>query len=146
MKIPLFLNNQFYKEVDIEIDNESYYSGSKSLKVVFNGKENINFHHVKKHIPLDGGKKYSLSYAYSSKDVTTKSGVFWEIKCNNSKFSIKTDVILGSSEWKRNVLEFESASDCEGISLVLKRNPIRKLDSKISGTVWFDDLRLSALN
>lgn len=134
------------KEVDIEIDNESYYSGSRSLKVVFNGKENINFHHVKKHIPLDGGKKYSLSYAYSSKDITTKSGVFWEIKCNNSKFSIKTDVILGSSEWKRNVLEFESASDCEGISLVLKRNPIRKLDSKISGTVWFDDLRLSALN
>jgi len=40
------------KEVDIEIDNESYYSGSRSLKVVFNGKENINFHHVKKHIPL----------------------------------------------------------------------------------------------
>jgi hypothetical protein len=134
------------EEVDIEIDNEKFYSGSKSLKLVFNGKKNINFYHVKKHIPVEQGKSYSLSYAYSSRDVTTKSGVFWELKCNDSKLLNKTDVILGSNKWKRNEFEFETAEDCEGVSLVLRRNPIRKLDSKISGAVWFDDLRLKALN
>jgi len=134
------------KDVDIEIDNENYYSGNNSLKLEFNGKKNINFHHVKKHIPLDKGKSYSFSYAYSARDVTTKSGVYWELKCNNSRLSIKSDVLLGSSTWQRKELEFKTPEDCEGVSLVLRRNPIRKLDSKISGTVWFDDLRLNALN
>lgn len=133
-------------EVDISIDTENFFTGNKSLKIEFNGKKNINFNHIKKHIPIDEGSNYSLSYTYSSKDITTKSGVFWELRCNDNKLLAKSDMIVGSSKWVKNKIEFSTGKDCKGMSLILKRIPIRKLDSKISGTVWFDDFRLNTLN
>ncbi|NIU87847.1 MAG: hypothetical protein GWN56_11380, partial [Nitrosopumilaceae archaeon] len=134
-------------DADIQIDDVNKYSGAYSLMVGFSGKKNINFHHVSKYIPVKADTKYSLSYNYMSKNITTKSGVYWELRCNKSRLNTRTDAIIGSNSWKKDVLVFETNNECDdGINLILRRNPIKKLDSKISGTLWLDNVRLEALN
>ncbi len=134
------------KDVEINVDSSNYYSGNKSLRLQFKGSGNLSFEHIKKYIPLKHGKYYNLSYAYSSRDITTKSGVFVELRCENGQPLATGDMILGSNEWTKHSINFSAGDRCSGMSLAIRRNPIRKLDSNISGTVWFDDFKLDVIN
>lgn len=134
------------REANIEIDRIERYSGENSLKIEFNGEKNINFHHVKKYIPVEPETEYLLSYAQKNSDITTKSGVYVEIMCGNSRVTTKTEDVSGSSPWIKKEKLFATESGCEGVMIQLKRDPVRKLNNKISGTVWFDDISLEAIH
>lgn len=134
------------KYADIVIDNSNTKSGDKTLKVFFSGKTNINFYHVKKIVPLLGYKKYLFSFAYSSKDITTDSGLYWEIKCNHKKTIAFSNMILGSKDWYTEKLEFTTPYNCNNADLILIRKPIKKLNNRISGTVWFDEIEIKEIS
>ncbi len=137
---------QRVEDAYIDIDDTVYYSGNRSLKISFNGESNIHFSHVYKYVPVQANQKYIFSYWYSSEYITTKSGVYMILKCEDADFQINSDSIYGSNIWKKYAVEFTTPTGCNAMKLIVARDPINKLDSKINGTIWFDDVALNELN
>jgi len=129
--------------VDVNIEDETQFSGKNSLKITFDGEENINYGNVSVVIPIKGGSNYVFEYAYRSSNITTGSGLYIELSCiDSSKSLVKTDMILGNNNWKKQKMIFNLNNDCSGILLALRRDSINKLDSKIKGAIWLDDFKL----
>ena len=59
--------------------NHDTCEGDYALRINFNGRENISFHHVYQIFTADPQAKYRLTYAWKSQGITTDQGPFVEI-------------------------------------------------------------------
>ena len=64
---------------EISFDPSVAFEGKSSLKIVFNGKENVDFYHVYQFVPLKSNTEYVLKANMKTQAVTTKSGLKIEI-------------------------------------------------------------------
>lgn len=132
------------KGVKVQVDTGTHFSGTRSLMINFSGDDNLQYGQVSQLIPIKNRGKYVLEFAYRSKDITTESGLYVELSCDNvSESSLKSDMITGDNNWHKQKLRFNAGNDCLRLKLSIKRDSIIKIDSKISGTAWFDDFKLT---
>jgi hypothetical protein len=117
-----------------------------SLMIEFDGSSNIDFYHFRQNIPVEEHAKYKLSALMRSRDLPTKNGPFWEIYCTQtSELNVKSEEILGTTDWHPVSLTFETPSGCELVRIVLRRYMSSRIYGNITGTVWIDDVSLKKL-
>jgi len=119
------------------------FSGAHSLKIRFEGKENVSFGHLFQIVPVDSQCLYRLTYFWRSKNITTDRGPFIDIYGYDCQgFYVKGSMILGTHDWQEHTIEFTVPEDCHAVVVRLHRQPSHRFDNKISGTLWLDDFRL----
>jgi hypothetical protein len=123
-------------------DRSMAFEGKSSLKIVFNGKENIDFFHVYQFVPLKPDTEYLLKTHARTKDVTTKSGVKIEVFGTGPAFGGSSEALVEDKGWTELTVSFRTPPRSQGGVVRIRREKTDKFDRLISGTVWIDDVRL----
>jgi hypothetical protein len=127
---------------EISFDRAESFEGKSSLKISFNGKENVNFHHVYQYVALKPNQEYLLKAHVKTKAVTTKSGIQLEIAGIGPAFHGASEPLTGDNGWKELTISFRTPNQSPGGIVRLRRERTDKFDRFISGTVWVDNVRL----
>jgi len=127
---------------ETSIDPSTAYEGKISLKIVFNGKENVDFHHVYQFVPVKPNTEYRLKAHLKTKEITTKSGIKIEVTGIGSGFHASSESLIGDNEWKEVDLLFRTPAQSQGAQVRVRRERTDKFDRYISGTVWVDNVSL----
>lgn len=129
--------------VEIAFDSSTSFEGKNSLKIVLNGKENVNFHHVYQFVPLKPDTEYLLKANMKSQGVTTKSGVKIEVVGVGAAFYKASEPLTGDNDWKELMVAFRTPPQSQGGLVRIRREKTDKFDRFISGTVWLDHFSLT---
>jgi tetratricopeptide (TPR) repeat protein len=128
---------------EISHDSSIAYEGKKSLKIVFNGKENVDFNQVSQYVPLKSDTEYILKAYMKTKGITTRSGLKIEVSGVSQGTYQVSEPLIGDNDWKEMVASFRTAANSVGGLVRIRRERTDKFDRFISGTVWIDNVQLS---
>ena len=128
--------------VDVSFEPSIAFEGKSSLKITFNGKENIDFHHVYQFVPLRPNGEYILKAYMKTKGITTKSGPKIEISGVGPAFHGASESLVGDNGWKELTVSFRTPAQSQGGLVSVRREKIDKFDRFISGTAWIDNVSL----
>jgi hypothetical protein len=127
----------------LSFDGRVAHSQSRSLRVVFDGTHNVDFQQPWQYVVVEPNTRYRLSAYFRTENLTTSSDVRLEIQ--ETHFGDVLQAIprlAGTQYWAPREAEFTTAADTRLVRVVLRRRPSQKLDNKISGTIWMDDVSL----
>jgi hypothetical protein len=128
---------------DTSFDLSSALEGKRSVKIVFNGKENVDFYHIYQYVPLKPNTEYVLKANMKTQAVTTKSGLKIEISGIGPAFYKASDPLVGDNEWRELMVAFRTPPQSQGGLVRIRRERTDKFDRFISGTVWIDNFSLT---
>ncbi|MBP1708429.1 MAG: exported protein of unknown function [Deltaproteobacteria bacterium] len=128
---------------EISFDPSVSFDGKRSLKIAFNGKENVDFHQVGQMVALKPDTAYCLKAAMKTKGITTKSGVRIEISGMDHALYGASESLIGDNEWKPLQITFKTPPRSQGGQVRVRRERTDKFDRLISGEVWIDDVQLT---
>ena len=127
---------------EISFDPSMTFEGKSSLKIVFNGKENVDFAHVYQFVPLKPDTEYLLKANMKTQAVTTKSGLKIEILGIGPAFYKASEPLIGDNEWRELIVAFRTPAQSQGGLVRVRRERTDKFDRFISGTIWLDGFSL----
>ena len=130
---------------EISYDPSAAYQGKRALKIVFTGKENIDFHQVFQYVPLKSDTEYILKAYMKTKGITTRSGLKIEVSGINQGTYQVSEPLIGDNDWKEMVASFRTSANSPGGLVRIKRERADKFDRLISGTVWIDNVQLTEI-
>jgi len=128
---------------EVSFDHSVAFEGKRSLKIVFNGKENADFRHVYQFVALKPNREYVLKVHMKTKVVTTKSGIRIEISGVGPAFYGASESLIGDNGWKELMIAFRTPPQSQGGVVRVRREKTDKFDRFISGTVWIDNFSLT---
>jgi hypothetical protein len=126
----------------VSFDHSVSFEGKCSLKIVFDGKENVDFYHIYQYTALKPNTDYMLKAQMKTQAVTTKSGLKIEIVGIGPSFHGTSESMIGDNDWKELVVAFRTPSQSHGGLVRVRREKTEKFDRYISGTVWIDNVQL----
>ena len=116
-------------------DDSVAHSGHSSLRIEFDGKENVNYQGVSQQVFLRPGT-YRLEAFVRADGITTDEGVGLRI------FNAETEKLTGTTVWKKLDAMFTIPSATERVDLQVVRHSSLRFDSHIAGRAWIDDVSL----
>jgi hypothetical protein len=128
---------------DVSFDPSVALEGKRSLKIVFDGKENVDFYHVYQFLPLKSDTEYVLRANVKTQAVTTKSGLKIEVIGIGQAFQRQSEALTGDNAWRELIVSFRTPAQLQGGQVRVRRDKTDKFDRYISGTVWIDHVRLT---
>jgi hypothetical protein len=128
---------------EVSFDHSMAFEGKSSLKIVFEGKENVDFQHVYQFVALKPNSEYVLKVHMKTKGVTTKSGIKIEISGVGPAFYGASESLIGDNGWRELMVAFRAPSQSQGGLVRIRREKTDKFDRFISGTVWLDNVSLA---
>lgn len=131
---------------EVSFDPAVAFEGKRSLKIVFDGKENVDFYHVYQFLPLNPDTEYVLKANMKTQAVTTKSGLKVEVTGIGQAFQTQSEALTGDNEWRELIVSFRTPAKMQGATVRVRREKTNKFDRYISGTVWIDNVRLTEKN
>jgi hypothetical protein len=116
-----------------------------SLRIDFDGSENLNFNAVAQFVAVEPNRKYELSFRERTVGITTESGVGMQVvdAYDYGKVSGSSAPLVGSVPWEERKLEFETGDNVRLVLLTVLRKKSTKLDGKVAGTAWFSHVSIS---
>ena len=128
---------------DLSFDGRVAHSQGRSLRVVFDGTTNVNFEQPWQYVVVEPHTRYRLTAYFRTEGVTTNSGIRLEIQETHFGSALQaTPNLAGTQPWAPSEAEFTTSADTQLVRVVLRRRPSQKLDNKIRGTIWVDDVSL----
>jgi hypothetical protein len=130
--------------VEVERDNSTSASGRWSLRVRFDGQENLSFHHVSQRAVVRPGA-CRFQAQIRTLDLSTDQGIGFQIVDaeDGGRLDLKTERWLGTRDWTKVEQSFVIPERTRLVEVRLVREASLKFDSKIRGTAWIDDVRLA---
>ena len=113
-------------------------SGSKSLRIDFDGTQNLDYAHVLQYVPVTPNTGYAFSAYMRAQGITTDSGPRFDVldAYDPSKLFLSTENVTGSSDWSPRQLEFKTGADTRLLIVKITRPISHKFDNHLAGTVW----------
>ena len=127
---------------EVSIDHSVALEGKSSLKIRFNGHENIDFHHVYQWISWKPHTDYRLKVNMKTEGVTTQSGPRMEVSGIDSVLYGASESLTGDNDWKELRIAFRTPAQSQGGLLRIRRQKMKNTDRVIPATIWIDDVRL----
>jgi tetratricopeptide (TPR) repeat protein len=128
----------------VAVDSLTFFDGAHSLRIRFDGKHNVDYAHVRQYVPVEPNTLYRFIAYIRAQEITSDSGPRFEITdaSDASKLSVSTEGVLGTLGWSPQQLEFRTGPETRLLLVRVVRLPSRRLDGRVSGTVWIDRLSL----
>jgi tetratricopeptide (TPR) repeat protein len=133
-----------FQGVQINLDTREKRSGSRSLRLTFDGKSNANFTGVCQQVPVQPVTSYHFSAWVQTRDLTTDEGLRFELSSPQGSSNATTRDVHGTAPWTLIELPWNSG-DTQEITVCLRRAQSYQGDGKISGAAWVDDVSLVPL-
>lgn len=127
---------------EISFDQTVAIEGKRSLKITFNGKENVDFHHISQYVALKPDTAYMLNAHMKTQGITTKSGLKMEILGVDPAFYRASESLIGTNGWKELTVDFRTPTNSKGGIVRVRRPKTDKFDRFIAGTVWVDNVQI----
>ncbi|MGD0402541.1 MAG: hypothetical protein ABSB66_05030, partial [Candidatus Acidiferrales bacterium] len=126
-------------------DSSVGVAGSKSLRIEFNGTQNLEYAHVLQYVPVSPNTVYTFSAYMRAQGITTDSGPRLEVldAFDPSKLFVSTENVTGTSDWSAHQLEFKTGADTRLLIVKIARPASRKFDNQLAGTIWIARVTLS---
>ena len=133
------------------VDTSTGVDASKSLRINFDGTQNLDYAHVLQYVLVTPNTSYKFSAYMRAQGITTDSGPRFILQdaydpatlvdvsseaANPVRFSISTENLTGTSDWSPHQLEFKTTGNTRLLIVKLARPPSHKFDNKLAGTVW----------
>jgi hypothetical protein len=129
--------------VTFNYDASAPHSGRRALRLQFGGAQNINFQAVWQDVPVETGRRYRFEGFLRTSSITTDSGVRFEIMFpGTSQAPIILDNLTEDHPWTLQTAEFTPAADVHVARIMLYRPPSQRLNNKLAGTAWVDDVSI----
>jgi hypothetical protein len=129
--------------VSVSVDNTGAHSGGRSLRVDFDSKENLDFHHFFQRTWMPPGK-YRLDGWIRTSGFTTDQGVGLRAvePGHESELNTSTTAITGTTSWTHVSEDFVIAGHARLIEIQILRKPSFSFDNHPRGTAWVDDIQV----
>jgi tetratricopeptide (TPR) repeat protein len=113
-------------------------AGSKSLRIDFDGKQNVEYGHVFQYVPVAPNTAYTFSAQMRAQGITTDNGPRFEVldAYDPSKLFVSTENVIGTSDWSAHQLEFKTTADTHMLIVKIARPASHKFDNQLAGTIW----------
>jgi len=131
---------------EVSFDPSVAFEGKRSLKIVFDGKENVDFYHVYQFLPLKSDTEYVLSAYVKTEALTTKSGLKIEVVGVGQPLQGVSETLIGDNAWRELIVSFRTPAQLQGGLVRVRRDKTDKFDRYISGTIWIDNFQLVEKN
>lgn len=130
---------------NFDFDSAFVHSGTRSLRVEFDGSENLDFEHVFQYVAVAPETRYHFSAFVRTENITTDSGIGFEILDvrRPDRVHVMTPAFNGTNPWTLVESDFVTGPETRVVKVMLRRVPSWKFDNKLGGTVWVDDVALA---
>lgn len=131
-----------------KVDTAATYGteGERALHLLFSNTQEP-FRRFFQPLFIDPGR-YRVTGQVRTDGLKTNGGLQWSVECraDDKTFSLATsERFLGSQQWRPFEFELELPSGCTDPTLRLSTYARVQSDYRISGSAWFDDLRMQRL-
>jgi hypothetical protein len=126
-------------------DDQGARSGQWSLHISFQGAENSSYRHTAQTVCARTGEYVFQAYA-RTRDLTTEEGIRFPIfdPESSARLDVYTEQLRGTNDWTRLETRRRIGAGTRLILVQVYRLPSWKLDNKIQGEAWLDDVTLKA--
>jgi tetratricopeptide (TPR) repeat protein len=130
---------------NFDFDSAFAHSGTRSLRVDFDGTENLDFGHLFQYVAVTSDTRYHFSAFVRTEGLTTDRGIRFEILDvhHPEQLQVATAELTGTNLWTRLETDVVTGPDTQAVKITLRRVPSWKFDNKLNGTVWVDDVALT---
>jgi hypothetical protein len=136
------------KNVQIAFDRSDKHSGAQSLRLLFNGRENINFEDACHNIAPEPGKSYLLSAWIKTQSLTSSEGVRLQVFvfAPTGNQTASTEEVHGTEAWKQIQLRWTAPPGAGYGMVCVNRKMSDQPGADIQGAAWIDDVSLLPVN
>jgi tetratricopeptide (TPR) repeat protein len=130
-------------------DTSQFHSPSHSALIQFPGKQNLDYHQFYQFVLLSPNHAYHLEAFLKTDHITTDSGPRMEVHdfYNPRLLDQFSKNLTGTSDgWIPVSLNFRTGPKTNLVAVGVARLPSQKLNNKIAGRVWVDDVTLNPVN
>ena len=130
------------------VDDETRNDSGRSLRIDFDASQNPYYWNVFQYVRVRPGTRYHFSGYLLVNAIRTDNGPKFQIldAYDANKLFLSADGLTGTSNWSRQEFRFKTPADTELLVVRVGREPSEKLDNKIGGTVWVENVRLEPEN
>jgi tetratricopeptide (TPR) repeat protein len=130
-----------------DFDSSIAHSGSRSLRIQFDGTANLNFQNLFQYVLVEPGTRYHFSAYLRTEGISTDRGICFEIldPRHPSPVQVVTPDVIGTNPWTLVQTDLATGPDTHLLKIALRRMASWKFDNKLSGTVWVDDVDLTPI-
>jgi hypothetical protein len=132
------------RNVQIAMDTSEKHSGERSLRILFNGRENLNFEDGCHYILPQARQRYLLSGWIRTQALTSSEGVRLQIFVftPTANESVLTEEVHGTQGWKQVQLEWTAPPGASFGTVCARRVMSDQPGADIQGAAWIDDVSL----
>ncbi len=129
---------------DFDFDNDVKHSGERSARIVFDGSQNLTYGNLFQQVLVTPGTHYRFQGYLRTDQISTDSGMRFEIydPKDQKNLDVLTPNERGTQPWTLEEADFTTGPQTHLIRVRVFRAPSDRLDNKISGTVWVDDVEI----
>ena len=130
-------------ELKFQIDIENRMAGLKSLRADF-GNANISGENLYQIVPIMSPGDYVLDFYIKTKDLTTDQMPYLLIQGYPEPgcASAQSSFFPSTTSWIKLSLPFIAKEGCKAVRLSLMRNKSIKIDNRINGSLWLDEIAI----
>ncbi len=131
-------------DVQFGLDAHEKHSGNYSLRLIFDGKSNLNLNDFCHFVPVQPSTSYRFSAWLRTRALTTDQGLRFQLRSvgsQDSSSSVTPDV-RGTEPWTLVETTWSSGIGVQEAQVCMVRFPSEQADNNIEGTVWVDDVAL----
>ena len=130
------------RDVQIGWDRSQKHSGEQSMRILFNGRENLRFSDLCHQFVPEGGQHYLLSAWVKTQALSSSEGIRLEIHAFSGAGTVlaESDEIHGTQDWQELQLRWDAPPDSGFGNVCIARNMSDKPGSDIQGAAWIDDV------
>ena len=129
---------------DFDFDKDVKHSGSRSARLIFDGTENLSYEGLFQYVLVSPGAHYRFQGFLRTDQISTESGMRFEIvdPKDPQHLDAVTPNETGTLPWTMEQVDFTTGPQTHLIQIRLVRRPSERLDNKLRGTVWIDDVTI----
>ena len=119
------------------------HSGKSALRLAFDATTNVNFKNVSQIACLEPGRYVFRAWVRTA-EITTDQAPYFRIHDlgREGSIDVRTAQLRGLGDWTPVETTFTALSAAHPVVIEICRDSSLKLDNKIGGTVWIDDVVL----
>ncbi len=132
--------------VQSSFDAKEKHSGERSLRLIFDGRRNVDFDGICHIAFVEPGASYRFSAWVHTQALTTDQGVRFRLEWteNAHSASVETPDVHGTQPWTEVSIPWTATGDgSRQVRVCISRKPSSDFGSHIHGSAWIDDVALT---
>jgi Tfp pilus assembly protein PilF len=132
--------------VQSSFDTKEKHSGERSLRLIFDGRRNVDFSGICHIAFVEPNASYRFSAWVHTQALTTDQGVRIRLEWTENAHSsaVETPDIHGTQPWTEVSIPWTATGDASRqVRVCISRKPSDDFGSRIHGSAWIDDVALT---